>query len=105
MRIIILLIIIFNILVDTNAQINNISKQFDVLGRIKQEIYADSMIVTYQYDATGNRISRTVSCLISVQTVRRDTICEGETFAIGQNGYIATGIYKDTFRRTIPLSI
>jgi YD repeat-containing protein len=100
MRYIISFILFCTFIFSAWAQTNNTSRQYDALGRIKQETYADSIVITYQYDATGNRISRYVSCLRLIQMAHRDTICEGETFSIGQNRYTVSDTYRDTFRRT-----
>ena len=57
-KIISILFFLFAAIISMNAQ--TINYNYDSLGRLTQVIYPDSNIIKYAYDATGNRIHKTI---------------------------------------------
>lgn len=44
-----------------HVQAGSVSYTYDNLGRLKQATYSSGMVITYVYDAVGNRVSYTVT--------------------------------------------
>lgn len=67
--------IVFILLVKTMSA-QSITNNYDDLGRVTKVIYPDSSIITYTYDASGNRISASIEN-VCITNPKRSTIASG----------------------------